>query len=91
MFIESPNDIIAGRIKQLRAAKQFTQRYMAYALQISQATYCDLENGITELKVNTLVKISQVLGVSVNELLNDKHFIPPPHDVGQVVDPKAKK
>jgi DNA-binding XRE family transcriptional regulator len=70
MFVDSPNQQVAYRIKQLRLTKQLPQKYMAHMLDISQAAYCDLENGITEIRVNILVKIAQVFEVSAVELID---------------------
>ena len=64
-----PNKV-AERIKKVREGKNYSQTYLAERLGISQKAYSKIENGETKLSVDHLLKISEVLEVSVNELLS---------------------
>lgn len=45
---------------------------MAILLNVSRRTYCNYENGKTEPSIKTLIKISQILDVSIDELVGNK-------------------
>lgn len=68
-----PNQV-AERIKTFREKKNYTQTYLAQQLGISQKAYSKIENGDTKLTVDHLMKISEVLEVSPNELFNSDSF-----------------
>lgn len=61
---------IGNKIKHLRELKNLSQEYMAKQLEISQKSYSNIENDITEITVNRLEKISKILGVSITQILN---------------------
>ncbi|MBO4572953.1 MAG: helix-turn-helix transcriptional regulator [Clostridia bacterium] len=54
---------------ELRKQYHFTQRQMAEMLNISQPSYIRYENGTSEPKQETLVKIADIFDVSVDFLL----------------------
>ena len=58
------------KIRKLREAKDLTQEFMAHELNISPKTYSRVENGESPLKVEHLLKISEILNVSVEDLLS---------------------
>ena len=58
------------KIRKLREAKDLTQEYMAHELNISPKTYSRVETGESPLKVEQLLKISELLEVSVDDLLS---------------------
>lgn len=62
---------IQNQIKTIREAKQIKQQTVASALGISQSSYADIENGISKIKVDDLLKIAQTLEVGIEELLRD--------------------
>lgn len=65
---------IGNKIKQRREFLNFSQEYIAETLGISQPAYLKIEKGITKLDFERLIKISEILKMDINELL-DKHLI----------------
>ncbi|MEH6658845.1 helix-turn-helix transcriptional regulator [Leeuwenhoekiella marinoflava] len=63
---------IVSQIKKLRGHKGYSQDYMAYELDISQAAYAKLEKNETKLTVDRLFRISEILETSIYELLRFK-------------------
>jgi len=62
-------DKVAMRIKQLRAAKGFTQEALARKAKLSLGYVARLETGHHDPTVTTLRKLAKALGVPVAELL----------------------
>lgn len=64
-------------IRVLRENKQWTLKDMADKIPMSVTGYTKIENGQTTIISQKLIKISEVLGVSVADLLNmsDKNII----------------
>ncbi|MEI7586623.1 helix-turn-helix transcriptional regulator [Runella sp.] len=60
---------IIERIIELRKKKGFTQSLMAEKLGIAPNNYGKIEKGITEMTVNRLNQIAEILSVSVIEIL----------------------
>src|SRR5690606_20392706 len=60
---------VGKKIKQIRELKDYTQEYMADKLGIAIRSYSKLESGETRLTVDKLYEISEILGVSVPEIL----------------------
>jgi transcriptional regulator with XRE-family HTH domain len=63
-------DRIGNRIKRLREMKNYTQEYMANNLNISQNSYSRIENETVKLTTDRLQKISEILEVPVEYLVN---------------------
>lgn len=62
MYEPSPERIrIARNIKLIREIRNFDQRYVASALQIGRSTLSTWENGLTEVKIETLIKLAAIL------------------------------
>lgn len=62
----------AEKLKKLRAEKGLTQEEIAKLANISQPSYWAYENkGVIPLKNNQL-QLARVLGVTVDELMNEK-------------------
>jgi transcriptional regulator with XRE-family HTH domain len=61
-------DKFAERLKTLRAHKGLSASEMARLIGVPQTTYSDWENG-KGLRIPPLLKISQVLAISVTELV----------------------
>ena len=57
------------KIKQLRELKNFTQEYMAQQLGLSTRAYSKIESGETQLTINRLNDISEILGIDPIEVL----------------------
>jgi transcriptional regulator with XRE-family HTH domain len=51
-------------LKTFRELKNYTQKYMADGLCVTQNSYSLLENGKTEMDVNQLLRLAEILGVS---------------------------
>lgn len=66
--------IFQERLKEMRLMCQLTQQQMADALKISQPSYTRYENGTSEPTLENLVKIAEVLDVSVDYLLGRTEF-----------------
>lgn len=63
-------DSINDNIRNIRELKNYTQKYMAQSLGITQAGYCKIEKGKTELSYLKLKKIADILEVSVEVIMN---------------------
>ena len=59
-----------NRIKKIREQKRISQKNLAEAAQISQPYLHDLENKHRGAKPETLERIADVLGVSVNDMFD---------------------
>lgn len=59
-------------IKKIRQIKRINQKTLADAAQISQPYLHDLENNHRGAKPETLVRIADALGVTVNDLRDDQ-------------------
>ena len=65
-------------LKFLRRRKRLTQSQLANMLHKHKQYVCDLEKGrrdIKRIEAETFVKISEILDVSVSDLLNIDHDI----------------
>lgn len=70
-------ELIGERIKQYREAKEITQQGMVDALKekgfvISRETLSKIENGNRSVSAVELTKICDVLGVKIEDILDDK-------------------
>jgi transcriptional regulator with XRE-family HTH domain len=59
-------------IRKIRESKRFTQEYVAGRMGISQNAYSKIENNITQLTVNHLKKLSDILEVPISDLMKDE-------------------
>ncbi len=57
------------RLYELRAEKNLSQREMAKAMQVSQATYNNWENSKTQPSIEQLVSLADFFDVSVDYLI----------------------
>lgn len=62
---------LGTRIKRHRELKNYTQQYMSERLNISQNTYSKIETGGIKLTVERLKQISDILEVSMEDILNN--------------------
>ncbi len=60
---------IGERIRILRVIKSLSQENMANELDISVASYSNIERDVTDLTVSRLIKISKILGVKPSDIL----------------------
>lgn len=52
---------IARNIKLIRELRNFDQRYVASELEVGRSTLSTWENGLTEVKIETLIKLAVIL------------------------------
>jgi transcriptional regulator with XRE-family HTH domain len=67
---ENEKPQVGQKIKILREMKNYTQDFMAKQLGISQRNYSSIEQGAISLTIDRLFEISQILGVTVNTILD---------------------
>lgn len=54
---------IARNIRLIRELRNYDQRYVASALQVGRSTLSTWENGLSEVKIETLIRLATVLGL----------------------------
>lgn len=59
---------LAKNLKELRKTLGYRQQDMADVLKLKRATYAKMETGVTYGSIETLVKIFELFGVSVEKL-----------------------
>ena len=59
-------------LKRIRKRMNMTQEELATKMEISQSYLSDIENGRKNLSIKTVKKLADSLGLSVNDLFNDK-------------------
>lgn len=61
---------LSEKIKRIRMDRGFSQYVMANKLRITQSTYCRIENNAEQYPLNTIIKISKILSVSIIDLID---------------------
>ena len=61
--------MLCQRLRKLRVQRGFTQHEIAEQLEMSQAAYCRMEKGQTDITVMKLLYICGLYGVKVEDLL----------------------
>ncbi|WP_397447189.1 helix-turn-helix domain-containing protein [Polaribacter sp. R77954] len=61
---------IRKRIKLERTKKEYTQYYMSCRLSTTQVAYHNLENGKSNLKIDTLLRIATILEIDVKDFFD---------------------
>ena len=69
---------LGERIKALRQERQMTQNELAIRCNFEKASMSRIESGKTNVTILTLKKISEALGVQINELFNGQAHSPEP-------------
>lgn len=64
-YIRNMYNSLAEKIRKARLLKGLSQQNMADELNITLAGYSKIERGLTEISVNRLTKIADILGMSV--------------------------
>lgn len=72
-------------IKKYREMRNYSQKYVASKMGMSQNAYSKIENNITQLTVHHVKELSKILEVSVTDLLNDDFEIHRPFPVPRTV------
>ena len=62
---------LGGRINRIRKEKEITQSYLAEQVGIEPSNISHIERAASKVGLGTLVKIANVLGCSVDDLLCD--------------------
>lgn len=60
---------IGKTLQKLREKLDFTQEGLAHELGISQSAYSKIENNTSSIKVETLLKLSEILNFDIKDLL----------------------
>ncbi|MGB1210333.1 MAG: helix-turn-helix domain-containing protein [Lacinutrix venerupis] len=60
------------KIKQCRERQGFSQEFVAEKLKITQSSYAKLESGVVKITLDRLQKITEILELDINELINSK-------------------
>ena len=68
-------------LRKYRELRNYSQDYVARKMGISQNAYSKIENNITQLTVNHVKQISQILEVSIMDLLRDDFEIHSPSNI----------
>jgi transcriptional regulator with XRE-family HTH domain len=59
---------IGQKVKKLRELRNFTQNYMAQEMGVTQSAYSKMELGESEITYSKLQRISEILGIGVEEI-----------------------
>jgi len=65
-------------IRHYRELRNLSQKYIATKMGISQNAYSKIENNITQLTVNHVKQLSEILQVPITDLLKDEFEIHKP-------------
>jgi transcriptional regulator with XRE-family HTH domain len=55
---------IARNIRLIRELRNYDQRHVAAAMHVGRSTLSGWENGLTEMRIDTLIRLAEVLGLS---------------------------
>lgn len=61
-------------IRKIREEKRFSQDYVAKKIGISQNSYCKIESGETNITIERLFRIAEILETSVHDILNKNEY-----------------
>lgn len=65
--------VCGQNIRKIRRSKDLTQEYMAFEMGISQKAYSDIENSKVKINIDTLTKISDILGIKPSDICSISH------------------
>lgn len=65
--------LLGSKIFNLRQERKLTQEEMALVIETGHTQISRLENGVVNSKITTLLKVSEVLNVSIEELFKFEH------------------
>ncbi len=54
---------IARNIRLIRELRNYDQRYVASSLQVGRSTLSTWENGLSEVKIETLIRLAAIFGL----------------------------
>lgn len=58
-----------NRLKEIRKQNKLTQDQVASIIGVAKTTYCNYENGVREIDIDTLKKLSHYYNVTIGYLL----------------------
>ena len=58
-----------NNLKELRKEKKLSQQEVAKKLNVGQKTYSNYENGITEPNIETLIQMSKLFNITIDNLI----------------------
>jgi transcriptional regulator with XRE-family HTH domain len=61
--------IVSENIRKIRIIKNFSRKKIADDLNMTIGNYGKIERGIVEVRLETLISISKIFDVSINELI----------------------
>lgn len=61
---------VAANIRKIREFRNYTQDYLAAKLDISQNAYSKIELGYSNITLNRLIHIAQILEIDITDLIN---------------------
>lgn len=64
--------LIRKTIRKHRVKKGYSQEYLAYKIGISQSLFAKIENGMTKLTIDRIVKIAETLNVKIETIFGIK-------------------
>lgn len=64
---------LGERIKSLRKQKKLTLSSLCYKNDLEPSTVSRVEKAQVDVKISTLVKIADALGIKINDLVNITH------------------
>lgn len=67
-------NLFSKNLKTLRLDKNFSQKKLASMIDVSQQCVSEWENGNNEPTLTSLWKLSDVLEISIDELVGKTHF-----------------
>jgi len=65
---------IGNRIKEFRKERNLTMEKLAYESDISKGGLSEIERGIKEARLSTLLKITDGLGIKLKDFFNTEEF-----------------
>lgn len=68
------NQKIGNRIKELREEKNLTMEKLAYESGVSKGGLSEIERGIKEARLSTLLKITDRLEISLKDFFDSEGF-----------------
>lgn len=81
---------IGSKIKNARLSKHISQKNMAERLGLSVSTYSNYENNYREPKLEIIKKTCDILGITIEELMNTPEYNPLEH-VAKFYTPDGKE
>ena len=67
--------IIPNKLRKLRMLKEYSQEAVADELGVCQKTYSNMENGKTQITLQTLKKIAELFEIDFNDLISSNSLM----------------